>query len=275
MATSKRDGASTGAAHPDPLVAGLAAAGFAIAGYLAWLKWTGGAAAFCLSGGGCDIVQSSRYATLLGVPIALWGALLYLAIGVLAAVGLTPRRWSLAFYLTAAGVGISIYLTALSFLVVHATCAYCLTSAAIMLVILLALWQRRSGLPGRRPRVASVLAGALAAAILVPLGAAFIYAMPAGGGAGYEAALAKHLRASGAVMYGAFWCPHCQEQKALFGDAAKDLPYVECDPGGINPRPDLCEKAGVKAFPTWVLGNERREGVQSPQALADFSGFKR
>jgi uncharacterized membrane protein/glutaredoxin len=275
MATSKRDGASTGAAHSDPLVAGLAAAGFAIAGYLAWLKWTGGAAAFCLSGGGCDIVQSSRYATLLGVPIALWGALLYLAIGVLAAVGLTPRRWSLAFYLTAAGVGISIYLTALSFLVVHATCAYCLTSAAIMLVILLALWQRRSGLPGRRPRVASVLAGALAAAILVPLGAAFIYAMPAGGGAGYEAALAKHLRASGAVMYGAFWCPHCQEQKALFGDAAKDLPYVECDPGGINPRPDLCEKAGVKAFPTWVLGNERREGVQSPQALADFSGFKR
>jgi len=275
MATLKRDGVPTGPAHPDPLVGGLAAAGFAIAGYLAWLKWTGGAAAFCLSGGGCDIVQSSRYATLLGVPIALWGALLYLGIGVLAAVGLTPRRWSLAVYLTAAGVGISIYLTALSFLVVHATCAYCLASAAIMLVILLALWQRRSGLPGRRPRVASVLAGALAAAILVPLGAAFIYAMPAGGGAGYEAALAKHLRASGAVMYGAFWCPHCQEQKALFGDAAKDLPYVECDPGGINPRPDLCEKAGVKAFPTWVLGNERREGVQSAQALADFSGFKR
>ena len=74
-------------------------------------------------------------------------------------------------------------------------------------------------------------------------------------------------------MYGAYWCPHCTEQKALFGDAAKDLPYVECDPGGVSPRPDLCEKAGVKSFPTWVMGDKRREGVQSPQALAEFSNF--
>jgi len=75
-------------------------------------------------------------------------------------------------------------------------------------------------------------------------------------------------------MYGAYWCPHCEEQKALFGDAARDLPYVECDPNGVNARPDLCEKAGVKAFPTWTIGGQRREGVQSLGALADASKFQ-
>ena len=75
-------------ARPDFLILGLAAAGFAIAAYLTWLKWMGGNAAFCLSGSGCDIVQGSRYGSLLGVPTALWGALMYAAIGALAALGL-------------------------------------------------------------------------------------------------------------------------------------------------------------------------------------------
>ena len=273
MASSKRNLTVEAPARPDLLVTGLAAAGFAIAAYMTWLKWAGGSAAFCLSGSGCDIVQSSRYATLLGVPTALWGALLYVAIGALAVMGLRPRQWRWAFYLTAAGVGVSVYLTALSMLVIHATCAYCLASTALMLAIFLVLWWRRAALPGRRATIASLVTGGLVVAVLAPFGAAFIFAMPSSAGSGSEAALARHLRESGAVMYGAYWCPHCQEQKALFGDAAGDLPYVECDPNGVNARPDLCEKAGVKAFPTWVIGDKRLEGVQSPDALAEASKF--
>jgi glutaredoxin len=210
---------------------------------------------------------------MLGVPTALWGALLYVAIGALAVWGLGARRWAWAFYLAAAGVGVSAYLTALSLLVVRATCAYCLASGVLMVVILLWLWGRRARVPGRLRKRSSLLAGAVAAALLAPFGAAFIFAMPPSVGAGSAEALARHLRESGAVMYGAYWCPHCAEQKALFGDAAKELPYVECDPGGVNPRPDLCERAGVKSFPTWVLGSERREGVQSLEALAELSKF--
>ena len=273
MASRKRDPAPVAPVSPDVLVIGLAAAGFAIAAYLTWLKWSGGTAAFCLSGSGCDVVQASRYGELLGVPTALWGALLYVAIGVLAVLGLTAKRWTWAFYLAAAGVGVSFYLTAISVLVLGVTCAYCLASGVVTVALLGVLLWRRASLPGRR-KLASLLPGAVAAAVLAPLGAAFVFAMPQGGGAGFEAALARHLREKGAVMYGAYWCPHCTEQKALFGDAAKDLPYVECDPKGLNARPDLCQKAGVKSFPTWVLGDQRREGVQSPQALADFSKFQ-
>lgn len=272
MASRKRDPVVAAPARPDVLVLGLAGAGFAIAAYLTWLKWSGTTAAFCLSGSGCDIVQASRYGALLGVPTALWGALLYLAIGALAAVGLTAPRWTWAFYLAAAGVGISLYLTAISVLVLRVTCAYCLGSAAVMVATLLVLLWRRTVLPGRR-KLASLLPGAVTAAVLAPLGAAFVFAMPAGGGADFEAALVRHLREKGAVMYGAYWCPHCTEQKTLFGDAAKDLPYVECDPKGVNARPDLCQRAGVKSFPTWVMGEARREGVQSPRALAEFSKF--
>ena len=39
---------------------------------------------------------------------------------------------------------------------------------------------------------------------------------------------AQCLKDSGITFYGAFWCPHCQAQKKLFGRSAKLLPYVEC-----------------------------------------------
>jgi uncharacterized membrane protein len=273
MASRKRDPAPPAPARPDLLVLGLAAAGFAIAVYLSWLKWSGTNAAFCLSGSGCDIVQASRYGALLGVPTALWGAVVYFAIGILAALGLSAPRWAWAFYLAAAGVGVSLYLTTISVLVLKTTCAYCLASGALMVALLAVLFWRRAGLPGRR-RLSSVLPGAVTAAALAPFGMAFIFAFPQGGGAGFEAALARHLREKGAVMYGAYWCPHCTEQKALFGDAANEVPYVECDAKGVNARPDLCAQAGVKSFPTWVMGDQRREGVQSTRALAEFSKFE-
>jgi hypothetical protein len=88
-----------------------------------------------------------------------------------------------------------------------------------------------------------------------------------------QLALADHLRQRGAIFYGAYWCTHCFRQKNLFGQQAGDrLPYVECakDQAGA----DKCNAAHVEAYPTWVLGTERREGVQTLEELAIWSGFK-
>lgn len=53
------------------------------------------------------------------------------------------------------------------------------------------------------------------------------------------------------TFYGAFWCPHCQAQKALFGKASKYLPYVECStPDGQGQLP-RCTNVGVASYPTW------------------------
>jgi hypothetical protein len=89
-----------------------------------------------------------------------------------------------------------------------------------------------------------------------------------------EMALALHLRKAGAKMYGTYWCTTCQWQQEQFGDAFKQVSYVECDPAGENPRPDLCDRAGITAYPTWeVNGQLVRPGAFSLDRLADLSGY--
>ncbi|WP_216915189.1 MULTISPECIES: hypothetical protein [unclassified Synechococcus] len=89
---------------------------------------------------------------------------------------------------------------------------------------------------------------------------------------GEQLALTEHLRRIGAVFYGAWWCPACFRQKSLFGQQAGDrLPYVECDK--TSEGRERCQAAGIKAYPTWVLGTSRVEGVQTLQELKRWSGF--
>ncbi|HEU5319680.1 MAG TPA: hypothetical protein VFX28_02680 [Methylomirabilota bacterium] len=49
---------------------------------------------------------------------------------------------------------------------------------------------------------------------------------------------------------------------------------MECDARGVAPRPDLCQQAGVRVFPTWVVQGKRHEGVLSLDRLAELSGFR-
>lgn len=63
------------------------------------------------------------------------------------------------------------------------------------------------------------------------------------------------IKDSGATFYGAFWCPHCQAQKKLFGTAEKLLPYVECATPDGGGQLRVCEDAGIKSYPTWVFKN--------------------
>jgi len=63
------------------------------------------------------------------------------------------------------------------------------------------------------------------------------------------------IKDSGALFYGAFWCPHCQSQKAMFGSSAKLLPYIECStPDGKGQLP-LCTTASVTGYPTWKFSD--------------------
>ncbi len=90
----------------------------------------------------------------------------------------------------------------------------------------------------------------------------------------YEQQVAIHLRQTHAQFYGAYWCPHCADQKALFKAAAADLPYVECDPQGENPQPDLCEAKQIQGYPTWEINGQLYPGVRSPLELAALSDYK-
>ena len=76
-----------------PLLA-LAIVGMLLTGYLTWAKFNGGAVQGCAVGGGCDVVLTSRWATLLGVPTSLWGLCGYAALAAIAFVRRADRQWS-------------------------------------------------------------------------------------------------------------------------------------------------------------------------------------
>jgi thiol-disulfide isomerase/thioredoxin len=87
--------------------------------------------------------------------------------------------------------------------------------------------------------------------------------------------LAKYLQSSGAKMYGAFWCPHCQRQKELFGrEAWKYVDYVECSPNGYRAKYATCIDQKVDGYPTWKFGNGKTQGGEMELAeIARVSGF--
>ena len=63
--------------------------------------------------------------------------------------------------------------------------------------------------------------------------------------------VAKCLTASGAKMYGTATCADCDDQKALFGEDFKNVPYIECDTTGA----ETCAKEGIRMYPTWIFGS--------------------
>ncbi len=80
---------------------------------------------------------------------------------------------------------------------------------------------------------------------------------------------AQCLADAGAKFYGAFWCPHCADQKELFKKSTK-LPYVECSTPNGQGRNQVCTDAGVESYPTWIFADgSKLDGVQQFDALAE------
>ena len=86
-------------------------------------------------------------------------------------------------------------------------------------------------------------------------------------------AFAKCLTAKQAKMYGAFWCPHCEEQKEMFGSSFQYAPYIECGIKGSKGIEPVCTQAGIKRFPTWIFADGTRvEGEHELDFLGQETG---
>ncbi len=113
------------------LAAALGLAGLAIAIYLTVVHYDHSAPVCVGGGGGCEKVQSSDYAELAGVPVALIGAIGYaLILASLLLPGDTGRFAGALLGLV--GVGFSVYLTYLELFVIDAICQWCVASAVVM-----------------------------------------------------------------------------------------------------------------------------------------------
>jgi uncharacterized membrane protein/glutaredoxin len=181
--------------------------------------------------------------------------------------------WSAAFF----GVCYSVYLTTISLTVLGSTCPYCLTSLGLMTATLaLVVWQRPAAMAQVPWRRLTIGRGALAAVVILLVHLS--YSSPGAEALGPEdpatQALAEHLSKRGVLFYGAYWCPHCQEQKRLFGASAHRLPYIECGPGGPSaPAAPSCRAAGIATYPTWVIDGRATPEVLTLRQLANMTGF--
>jgi uncharacterized membrane protein len=260
---------------PNWALLAISIVGMALAGYLSYTAFAGSSVRGCTEGSGCDVVLTSRWATLFGLPTAFWGFLAYAGLAGIAFIKQSDKHWRWAWTAAMLGVAYSVYLTTISLTVLDATCPYCLTSLALMAgTLALVTYQRpehltpfpwRSWLTRR-----------------IPLAAAFVFAFHV-----YYAVepplpdnpmaqpLAEHLTTVGAKFYGASWCDHCKQQKSYFGDSADRLPYVECSPSGQRgPVAKVCRDLYISSYPTWVINDRRVEGVLSLNDLAEMSGYK-
>jgi hypothetical protein len=81
-------------------------------------------------------------------------------------------------------------------------------------------------------------------------------------------AFGECLASKGATMYGAYWCPHCQDEKKALGAGMKKVTYVEC-----TEQTALCAEKGIQGYPTWILGDGTRlEGQQGIEGLSRATG---
>lgn len=115
----------------------VALAGLAVAGYLSWTRLAD-TRVICVAGGGCEEVQSSEYAELFGIPVAVLGFAAYTTILALVAWDAPLARLvaaSLAFF----GMLFSAYLLVLQLVVIDAICIWCLANDVVIAPLLAAL----------------------------------------------------------------------------------------------------------------------------------------
>jgi uncharacterized membrane protein len=272
-------------------------------------------AAFCPTEGmiNCQAVLSSQYAKVAGVPLSLFGCLAYIAIALSAWAPLLLKSsdnkelranvenwtWLVIFAGSTAMVIFSGYLVYLMSFQIKAFCIYCLASAIFSISLFVVTLIGRAW-----EDIGQLFFTGLVVGMVSLIGTLGVYAQVGGptansGGSrstipepttmpqppiGWEItttsgeaekALARHLKKVGAKAYFAYWCPHCYEQKQLFGkEAAHELNYVECTPDGINGKPQVCKDAGVKAFPSWEIKGKLTAGIKTLEELADETGYQ-
>ena len=280
------------------LIAGIATLGAIEMAFLTMAKLTG--SDVCPTQG-CDRVLNSPYASLFGLPLSLFG---FLGYGLIVALATAPlwvnggdrkalrqalddHTWPLIFAVTTAMATFSLYLVGLMITTIQAFCIFCGASAVLALMLFgLSVVGHRWPDWGKQALVALVvimvtLIGIMAVHAPIRAGSAPNSLAGEPGAAitttsgPAELALAQHLRDSGAVMYGTWWCRFCHQQKLWFGaEASAILPIVECDPQGQNPQVAVCQaQEGLQGYPTWKIDGQLYPGLLSLPQLAELSGY--
>ncbi len=257
--------------------------GFILSAYLTYFFYTHRSTLFCAAGSGCDVVGSSPYATILGVPVPLLGVIGYMAIIVVSLISLSTRlKWLWLYFISLSALSFSAYLTYLELFVIKALCPYCVASALFAAAIYVTLLVLRPGssfsMSHAKLFMSSgvVIIAVVFGSVLLQSEELSVVDLEPKPDDSRRVLLAKHLTAQGAKMYGAYWCTHCEMQKNMFGGAFKYINNVDCDPRAPRDSdPALCIQKNIKKYPTWEINGNIYLGAKSISELEYLSGFKK
>ena len=283
----------------------LATIGIIDTGSITLNRWGWIGTLTCPGGSGeCDQVLNSPWGTVifgngLAIPLSFFGLISYLAVLLMALVPLLPglankktelaRKTWWGLFLTSCGMAVfSLILIGLMIFKIQALCFFCFFSAFISICLLIL-----SVIGGGWDEPGELIFRGLIVSLVFLLGG-LIWASAANPkkpeGIGNlrglsppvltkstpsKIALAKHLQSIGIVMYSAYWSPHCNEQKELFGkEAVSELIIIECAADGVNNQRELCERKGITGYPSWEINNQLESGIQSLDELANLSNYQ-
>ena len=253
---------------------------------------------------GCDKVLNSPWGTIVEtsnmiIPLSFIGFLSYLIILILAIIPLFPwlsgkkidlsrTTWWWLFVISNGMTIFSFLLMGIMITKIEAICFFCILSAFISSLILIITiiggnWEDRRQLFFRGVLISIIvlLGGLIWSSSVDPSKQEAVIlneniAPIVENVSSYSSiSLAKHLRDQNIILYNAYWCPHCHEQKEMFGkEAAQSLILVECASDGKDNKAELCKSKGISGYPSWEINGEIYPGTQTLEELAELSKYK-
>ncbi len=251
----------------------------------------------------CETVLNSPWGTLFensqfNIPLSLAGVITYSSILVLSIFLslniISPKEklnkfiWWLIFLISFASSIFSLLLINIMFFKIEAYCFFCILSAILSISIFI-ISMIGANFESREP----MLYRGLIVALTVLIGGLIWsnYVDPSKtneivntlekvspaittSSSPQKVKFAKFLSDNDIKMYSAYWCPHCHDQKQLFGKkAVKELVVIECAQDGKNSQYELCREKQIEGFPSWEIKGKIYSGVKDLNDLAIITGY--
>ncbi len=252
---------------------------------------------------GCETVLNSPWGTLfensqLNIPLSLAGVITYgsiLGFSIFLSLNLvSPKEklnktiWWAIFLLSCASSVFSILLLNIMFFKIKAYCFFCILSAILSISIFI-ISMIGAKFESREPMffrgfivVLTVLVGGLiwsnsvdpSNAIGISKSTEKVSPAITTTSSPQKIKFAKFLSDNNIKMFSAYWCPHCHDQKQLFGKKAVDeLSIIECAQDGKNNQYKLCREKQIEGFPSWEINGEIYSGVKDLNDLAIMTEY--
>ncbi len=225
----------------------------------------------------CSLVNTSVFSKIVGIPVALLGALWFLITSLLALRARTEfKRTSLVGLFGWSLLGLlSIVYLVVAEIILKALCPLCTLVHILVLAILVISFYLFKKEHLSLSSITSLWGLGVSLAFLLFVMFFFFQSSPAEDGQ-YDL-LAQCLSQKGVVMYGSFRCGVCAKTREMFGSSFQYIKEIECHPQGNNAQTQLCLDKGIEGTPTWALeinGLEikRHTGFLSIDELRTFAG---